>query len=52
MKVYIVIKDNWNSNFISLFSTRKKANDFLEKRKYNPTTINVVEYELNSEEEI
>lgn len=52
MKIFIVIKDNWNTDFISPFSTREKANDFLEKRKYNPEYVNIIEYELDSEEEI
>lgn len=52
MKVYIVIKDNWNNDYISIFSTKTKAKSFLKKRKYNSDSTNIIEYELDSEEEI
>lgn len=52
MKVYIAIKDNWNNDYISIFSTKTKAKNFLKKRKYNSDSTNIIEYELDSEEEI
>ena len=52
MKVYIAIKDNWNNEDISIFSTETKAKNFLKKRKYDSDSTNVIEYELDSEEEI
>ena len=33
MKVYIAIKDNWNNDYISIFSTKIKAKNFLINRK-------------------
>ena len=52
MKVYIVVKDNWNFDNISIFSTKEKAKNFIKKCKYNTDSINIIEYELDSEEEI
>ena len=52
MKVYIAIKNNWNNEYISIFSTKTKAKNFLKKRKYNSDSTNIIEYELDSEEEI
>lgn len=52
MKVYIAIKNNWNNEDISIFSTKTKAKNFLKKRKYNSDSTNIIEYELDSEEEI
>ena len=52
MKVYIAIKDNWNNEDISIFSTKTKAKNFLKKRKYDSDSTNIIEYELDSEEEI
>ena len=52
MKVYIVVKDNWNFDNISIFSTKAKAKNFIKKYKYNTDSTNIIEYELDSEEEI
>ena len=52
MKVYIVVKDNWYNEDISIFSTITKAKNFLKKRKYDSDSTNIIEYELDSEEEI
>ena len=52
MKVYIVVKDNWNFDNISIFSTKTKAKNFIKKCKYNTDSINIIEYELDSEQEI
>ena len=52
MKIYIAIKDNWYNDCISIFSTKTKAKNFLKKRKYNSDSTNIIEYELDSEEEI
>lgn len=52
MKVYIAVKDNWNDDSISVFSTKQKAQAFLKKRKYDSDSTNIIEYELDSEEEI
>ena len=52
MKVYIAVKDNWINEDISIFSTKAKAKNFLKKRKYNSDSTNIIEYELDSEEEI
>ena len=52
MKVYIAIKDNWNNDYISIFSTKAKAKNFLKKCKYDTDSTNIIEYELDSEEEI
>ena len=52
MKVYIAIKDNWNNDYISIFSTKTKAKNFVKKCKYDTDSTNIIEYELDSEEEI
>ena len=52
MKVYIVVKDNWNNEDISIFSTKVKAKNFIKKCKYDTDSTNIIEYELDSEEEI
>ena len=52
MKIYIVVKDNWYNEDISIFSTKTKAKNFLKKRKYDSDSTNIIEYELDSEEEI
>ena len=52
MKVYIVVKDNWNFDNISIFSTKTKAKNFVKKCKYGTDSTNIIEYELDSEEEI
>ena len=52
MKVYIVVKDNWHNENISIFSTKTKAKNFVKKCKYDSDSINIIEYELDSEEEI
>ena len=52
MKVYIVVKDNWNNEDISIFSTKVKAKNFIKKCKYNSDNTNIIYYELYSEEKI
>ena len=47
-----VYKDNWNNEDISIFSTKAKAKNFINKCKYNTDSTNIIEYELDSEEEI
>ena len=52
MKVYIVVKDNWTYENISIFFIKTKAKNFLKKCKYDTDSTNIIEYVVDSEKEI